>query len=298
MTVAQSAKESHVITQVSAKASRPARTGLLMGACVLGFALALTGCGGSDDDSAGGDNSSQTGSTATRESSSAPAATADTAGGATTSSDRLPDLDSYRYAFKLEGTAGLIAEISGSSIPDGVDPETGTLAFVVEGSYVNPDRGEATISLGDTTLIQVVIGSDVWINLGDGFDGPSQLSSSGDSDYSFVANFWDTSATESLKDFKCSSDHENVNGVSTRKCTADRATVERLNQEGKLFTTGVLDLQEFTSASAEIWVTDEDKVIRFQASLAGTDSSDRKVVFKMEVDISDINASFTIDPPL
>ena len=78
---------------------------------------------------------------------------------------------------------------------------------------------------------------------------------------------------------------------------AHRATVERLNRDGKLFTTGVLDLKEFSAGSAELWVADGDKVIRFRSNLAGKDSSDRNVVIKMEVDISDINATFTIDPP-
>ena len=146
-------------------------------------------------------------------------------------------------------------------------------------------------------MTRTVIGRQQWTRTGGVLQGPAQITASGDDDYSFVAAFWDSSATEALKDFSCSSSRETVNGVSTRKCTADRATVERLNRDGKLFTTGVLDLKEFSAGSAELWVADGDKVIRFRSNLAGKDSSDRNVVIKMEVDISDINATFTIDPP-
>jgi hypothetical protein len=52
-----------------------------------------------------------------------------------------------------------------------------------------------------------------------------------------------------------------------------------------------------SQASVDFWFSEGDKVIRFRASLAGTDASGRDVVFKMEADITDINAGFSIDPP-
>jgi hypothetical protein len=279
---------------------------LLVLPCVLALALGAAACGGGDDDG-DGDAAPTTSAAVTSEAGpapsetpateSSPAATPASDGDISTFSGRLPDLDSYRYSFSLEGTAGLIAELSGSSIPSGVNPNTDILAFVVEGSYVNPDRGEATISFGGASFTQIVIGSEVWQDLGGGFQGPADLIASGDEDYSFVAAFWNSDATTALEDFTCGDDTETVNGISTRKCTADHETVERLNQEGKLFTTGVLDLEEFDTAKADLWVTSADKVIRFRAEVAGTDPSGRDVDFKMAVDITEINATFTIDPP-
>ena len=164
--------------------------------------LALLGCGGGDD--AARPEATQTSAASpteaaatagesptetpepTSESSQAPGSGDDEEWG------RLPDLDSYRYSFKLEGTAGLIAEVSGADLPPGVDPESGKLTFSVEGAYVNPDRGEATISIGDQSLTKIVIGNQVWDDTGNGFEGPKQLSAGGESDYSFVATFWDT----------------------------------------------------------------------------------------------------------
>ena len=303
-------QEEHVSTRDPVETAWAVTSRLFAFACVLTLTMGAAACGGGDDGgdaapttSAGG--TSQAGSTPAAESSpsvtpatgSSTAGTPDSDGDISTFSGRLPDLDSYRYSFSLEGTAGLIAEISGSSIPTGVNPNTDMLAFVVEGSYVNPDRGEATISFGDTSLTQIVIGSEVWQDVGDGFKGPADLAASGDADYSFVAAFWDSDATIALEDFSCGNDTVTINGVSTRKCSADSETVERLNQEGKLFTTGILDLEEFETATAELWVTSADKVIRFRAEVAGTDPSGRDVDLKMSVDITDINATFTIDAP-
>ena len=179
----------------------------------------------------------------------------------------------------------------------GYGPYTGTLVFEAKGSYVKPDRGEATLSFGGITVTKVVIGRQLWTNFGGVVQAPTQVASPRDGDYSFVAAFWDTSVTESLKDFSCSSSRDTVNGVRARMCAANRVTVERLNKEGKLFTTGVLELKEFSAGSAELWVADGDKVIRFRANLAGKDSANRDVALKVDVDITDINARITIDPP-
>ena len=280
------------------------RLSLLACGAVLGLALALSACGGDKETAAREATPAASNPTtapaatspgATPRPSSSPAAT--TASGAGRFSGRLPDLNSYRYTFKIEGTAGLIAEISRIGVPSGVNPNTGTLVFEAKGSYVKPDRGEATVTFFGVAETKVVIGRQQWISSGGVFRAPVPITSSRDEEYSIVAAFWDSSATEALKDFSCSSSRETVNGVSTRKCTADRATVERLNKEGKLFTTGVLDLKEVSSGSAELWVADGDKVIRFRANLAGKDTANRNVAFKMEVDITDINARITIDPP-
>jgi hypothetical protein len=208
---------------------------------------------------------------------------------------RLPDLNSYRYTFHLEGTAGLIAELSNSNLPTGVNPNTGTLVFDVKGSYVKPDRGEATINLSGVNVTRVTIGRQQWTGVGGLVQGPANVSPS-EEDYSFIASFWDESPANTLQSFTCNT-RETVNGIATRKCTADRAVIERLNQQGDLFSAGFLDLRSFTSGTAEIWVTDNDKVIRFRTDLAGTDSSNRNVVMKMDVDILDINTNITINPP-
>ncbi len=273
----------------------------LASASVLGVALALLACGGDGGDK---ESSSPTATPTASKTTQTPTATSrpsssptTTSGGAGTLPATLPDLTSYRYSFRIEGTAGLIAELSRSSLPPGVNPNTGTLVFEAKGAYLKPDRGEVTVTFGSANVTIVAIGRQQWTRVDGVLAAPRQLTSPGEDDYSYIADFWDTSASEALKDFSCSSSRETVNGVSTRKCTADRATVERLNREGKLFTTGVLDLKQYTAGTAELWVADGDKVIRFRANLAGKDSSNRDVAFKMEVDISDINARFTIDPP-
>jgi hypothetical protein len=171
------------------------------------------------------------------------------------------------------------------------------MVFEVKGAYVKPDRGEVTMTVAGTSVVQTTIGRQQWVNAAGTLRGPTNLTSPTASDYSFIASFWDADAALSLRDFSCGSSRENVNGVSTRKCSADRATIDRLNREGKLFSAGPLDVRQFASATAEIWVNDDGKVIRFRADLAGTDSSNRNVVFKMAVDITNINASITINPP-
>jgi hypothetical protein len=286
-----------------ASTARLAYARVLPGLASLAVALALLACGGDKEETADADTpetanpTSAPAATARPGASPAPSATSRSSSSSSTLSGRLPDLNSYKYAFKLEGTAGLIAEISDSTLPSSINPNTGTATFEAKGSYIKPDKGEATLSFAGTSVTRVVIGRQQWTTIGGVTQGPAQISSTNDETYSFVASFWDSSATEALKDFTCGSGRENVNGVSTRKCTAEKSTIQRLNQEGKLFTTGQLDLKEFSNGSAEIWVAEGDKVIRFRANIAGKDSSNRNVVFKMEVDISDINGSFSINPP-
>jgi hypothetical protein len=285
-----------------ATTARLAHARILPGLGSLAVALALIACGGDKEETADADTpeasnpTSAPAATARPGSSPAPSATSRSTSSSALSG-RLPDLNSYKYAFKLEGTAGLIAEISGSTLPSNVNPNTGTATFEAKGSYIKPDKGEATMSFAGNSVTRVVIGRQQWTTVGGVTQGPTQISSTNEETYSVVASFWDSSATEALKDFTCGSGRETVNGVSTRKCTAEKSTIQRLNNEGKLFTTGELDLKEFSNGSAEIWVAEGDKVIRFRASIAGKDSSNRNVTFKMEVDISDINGSFSINPP-
>lgn len=275
---------------------------------LVGFSFALIACGGDGDKPAPTATSAAAavGSTPRPSGSASPSPSASTprpSGSVTPSATgavrrlRLPDLNSYRYSMRMEGTPGVIAEIVGRPVPSGVNPNTGTLVMEIKGAYVKPDRGTSTTSYGGTQLESVTIGRQQWRNVGGQFQAPTNLSSPDEEDYSFVASFWDNSADDFLKDFSCGSSRETVNGVSTRKCTADRATIDRLNREGKLFSAGGLDVPQFSSASAEIWTTDDGRVIRFRSNMAGKERSNREVTLKIEVDITEINASITINPP-
>ena len=140
------------------------------GATVLALALTLFGCGDSETVE---DTPVPAATEATKVTAGATvAATTRPSGSATATSvagslpARLPLLNSYRYTFKIEGTAGLIAEISNSTLPSGVNPNTGTLSFDVKGSYLKPDRGEATISFGGITVTRTVIGKQQWTRTG------------------------------------------------------------------------------------------------------------------------------------
>jgi hypothetical protein len=206
---------------------------------------------------------------------------------------RLPDLNSYRYSMRMEGTAGLIAEMSELGLPQGTNPNTGTLVFEVRGSYVKPDRGEATISFSGIQANIVTIGRQQWQTIGGLVQGPTSLTSVTEEDYALVATFWDDSPT--VDQFSCAT-RETVNGVSTRKCTADRSAIERASLTQDLL--GGLALQSLTRGTAEIWLTDANKVIRLRLDLAGKDTSNRDVALKMDIDIMDFNATnIAINPP-
>jgi len=269
---------------------------------VLCVVLALAACGGEKKATqaptstpgsslAGPSATRPAGVTATARPSTSPTATSPSSAG------RLSDLNSYHYEMRIEGTAGLVAELTQSSIPPGVNPNTGTMVFEVKGAYVKPDRGEVTMTVAGNSVVLTTIGRQQWTNAAGTLRGPANLNSPAASDYSFIASFWDADAGPSLRDFTCGSSRETVNAVSTRKCSADRATIDRLNREGKLFSSGPLDVRQFTTATAEIWVNDDGKVIRLRTDLTGMDSSNRAVVFKMQVDITNINASITINQP-
>jgi hypothetical protein len=124
---------------------------------------------------------------------------------------------------------------------------------------------------------------------------PTNLLAPTEEDYSYVTFAWDDD--EWLKDYTCATSRETVNGFSTRKCSADRPTIERLNREGELFSGISLDIQQFTTATAELWIMDNNKPVRARLNLAGTDSARRNFALKLELDLTDINATLTINPP-
>jgi hypothetical protein len=195
----------------------------------------------------------------------------------------------------MEGTARIIAEISDSTVPTGVDPNTGTLLFEVRGSYVRPDRGEYTISLAGQTVRRVTIGTRQWLIVNGVGREPTTLGAPSETDYSYLAFAWDDDSW--LEDYNCSSSRETVNGLPTRKCSADRTTLDRLNRAGELFSGLSVPIQQLTTATADLWVTDNNKPVRASLSLTGADSAGRNITFKLEINITDINASLTINPP-
>jgi hypothetical protein len=276
----------------------------LFGGVALAVLLLASACGGGNGDGEAPPEatSSDTGAGADSATSPAPGATTPPAataasGGAAIAARSLPELNGYRYVFKLEGSAGLIAELSENPLPAGVNPNTGTLTFEIKGSYVKPDKGEFTIAYGGASESYVSIGRQGWVQTRGVWSMPAAITPD-PSQYSFIAYFWDASPIEAISGLTCGSGREMINGVPTRKCSADKATLERLNASGDLFTFGALDVRSFTTATLEIWLLDNDRVIRLRSNLAGPDSINRNVVFKMELDISDINATnIAINPP-
>ena len=219
-----------------------------------------------------------------------------TSGG--TSSGRLQDLDSYRYKVKLEGSGGPLTDLSaglgsipGASAGDDVSME-------VTGAYVKPDRAEMTISVGGISVALTSIGQQEWVSIGGLVQGPMPISSAAAGDISIAVAFWDDGFLNSAGNFVCTGDRENVNGVSTRKCSIDKETFDQLRQLGGVFGDEESGIRDLTTFALELWVADAGYAVRVRAEMAGKDTGDNDFSLKVELDVTDVNANIEISPPI
>ncbi len=250
----------------------------------------VAGCGGDKKDDKSGSDAGT--STSTGASSSTPARSATSSSGASSTSG-LSDLKSYKYSLKMSGNGGPVGELSSS-----LGGSSGSTNAVVEvsGAYIKPDRAQTSIKVAGLEISTVVIGSQQWNTFAGQTQGPTSAAASDLEDANFLLGFWEgDDLSASIKDFKCGG-KETVNGVSAKKCTADKATLEKLSKENSDFLAGI-NASSLSNAQVDVWLTDADYPVRMRMDVSGKDTANKDFNFKVEMDVTDINGNFQITAP-
>lgn len=302
-----------------------ARRGVLL---LAGLAIvASVACGGDDKKSDGGSGGSNTpaatatsssgsgssSATATPSSSSgsgSPSATAtpssSSSGGSSSGSSGAAKLDavnSYRYTVHMEGTGtgGPLAGMRDSigSVPGQNTPTANeAITFDVNGAYVKPDKAQYTIKIGSFQVGQTVIGNQEWTTFGGVTSGPSPSTSSTAADLSLIATIFDEDFSNNVANkTNCADGKETVNGVPTRKCSLDKAGLEKLDtQLGGFFEdTSPKDLKSF---QLDLWNADPGGYpVKMTMELSGKDTDGKDYGLKVEMNLTDINKSIEIKAP-
>lgn len=261
----------------------------LAGTALLGGLLIA--CGGGDDDGDSGSNNPPAEATSgSGSSSNTPAAGSTAPSGSNNSGGNaaVADLNSYKYTMKFTGNGGPVADILESI------PGASTVEF--SGAYIKPDKATTSIKAGSFESISTIIGNQQWTSFGGLVQGPTPATATDVTDANFLAAFFeDDGFNNSLKDFDCGGS-ENVNGVSARKCTLDKAGFEKLVQSNPDFAGGI-EYSSLSKAESQVWLTEKDYPVRMRMDVAGKDTANKDFAFKIEVDVTDINGNFTISPP-
>jgi hypothetical protein len=214
----------------------------------------------------------------------------------------LGNLASYKCTIKISGSGGPLSDLdalfsppTGTATPERSQQGLGFDATVI---YVKPDKSQVTIRLGNDSFSQTTVGKQQWAMLGGLTVGPNSVGTQSPSDLSLCTAFWDDGFADAATSFQCTGKTEKVNGLPTLKCSIDKAAFDQIKQAlgGVLGDTesGIRDLSRFVM---DIWVTDgSGKIpgglpVRFQADMAGKDTSNKDFALKINMDLSNINDS-------
>jgi hypothetical protein len=257
----------------------------------------LAACGGDKNN-----DKSATSTPSSADTSGAPAATPATSATATGSgsapggsaSAGLSNLNSYKYSLKMSGNGGPVGDITEGLAGLGADSADAVLE--VTGSYIKPDKAQTSIKVAGFETSTTVIGNQQWNTFGGQTQGPNPATASDLADANFLMGFWQgDDLSSNIKDFKCSG-KENVNGVSAQKCSADKATLDKMAKDDPEFLQGI-NATSLSDAQIDIWLADAGYPVRMRMDVSGKDTANKDFNFKVEMDVTDINGSFQIAPP-
>jgi hypothetical protein len=242
----------------------------------------LAACGGSGDEKGAADQAAPAAADVT----AAATPGGESATGETTApAEAFANLQSYRIAmrFTLEGGTG---------------DAGGTLAMDLEGSYVAPDRSQASVSahLGDLELAEetITVGSQTWVKTGDTWaEGEAQFDISDLSPASLLQDL----KPEQLRVLKPT--EETVNGVKSLRYSIDRGDIESLGNLGALFgdSTGLENLPE--DFNIDLWLAqDGGWPVRLTMVAKGAIDEGDEINLDFSLDITDVNdPGIEIAPP-
>jgi hypothetical protein len=215
-----------------------------------------------------------------------------TASGATTAG--FSDLNSYKYTLKLSGNGGPVGDITDGLSSLGVNDDNATLE--VNGSFIKPDKAQTSIKVAGFETSTTVIGNQQWNTFAGQTQGPLAATASDLADANFLLGFWEGGdISENVKDFKCGG-KENVNGVSAQKCSADKATLDKVAQDSPDFLSSI-NASSLSNAQIDIWLADAGYPVRMRMDVSGKDTANKDFNFKVEMDVTDINGNFQISAP-
>jgi hypothetical protein len=195
---------------------------------------------------------------------------------------------------KLSGTGGPLADLTGEL--GSLGSSASNVALEVSGAFIKPDKAQTSIKVAGFSTSTVIIGNQQWTTFAGQTQGPLPATQSDVNDANFLTGFWEgESLANNLKEFKCGG-KENVNGVSAQKCTADKATLERIAKDQPDFLEGI-NASSLGNANIDIWLADAGYPVRMRMDVSGKDTSNKDFSFKVEMDVTEINGGFKIEAP-
>ncbi|HEX5369837.1 MAG TPA: hypothetical protein VFY10_10530 [Dehalococcoidia bacterium] len=222
-----------------------------------------------------------------------------TNGGSGASSSQSLDLASTAQnllaaqSFRFSGDLKIsVDSTSGSS--GAVSPLLGMLGDVkVQGAFVAPGDVDVTLTALDQTVHYVQIGSDAWLNTGDGWHSGEAVDISGIADSTAGTPSGATLPGVLLNGARTKS--ESVNGVHTTHYAFDKTALTNLAANVAGQSGGSFD--DIAAANLDLWISDDGLPIKMVTHLAG-DSKVSKTTIDSSFQITDLNAKVTIDRPV
>lgn len=267
--------------------------GLAIGAVAV-FTLACGGGGDDEPDPTATSAGASGAPAATSQGGTTPAAGATSNVGGSGKTASIANLNSYKYTIKMSGSGGPLDGLDESL--EGLGANTSNPTFEIAGSYIKPDKAQTTMKIAGLETSVTIIGNQQWTSFMGQTIGPSPATATDITDANFLADFWtDDDLGDAIKDFKCGN-KENVNGVSATKCSLDKAGFEKLAKEDPDFMSGI-DVSSLTRATIDVWVADANFPVRMRMDVAGKETSGAAFDFKVEMEVTDVNANFQISAP-
>ncbi len=223
-----------------------------------------------------------------------PAPSGTASAGAPITATKLADLKSYRYNLKMSGHGGPLADLQSSFGSVGAQD----ISLEVDGSYVNPDKGQMTMAISGIKIARTIIGKQEWSTFNGTTTGPTAAASLDPEDLSLAVAFWDEGFLDSAQNFQCSGTKETVNGVATRRCSIDKQTFEQINGLGGGNLVAGSNFKDLSAFTFDAWLAEDSGYpARFRAQMAGKDNDDQDFNFNVALDVTDANKSIDIKPP-
>lgn len=158
--------------------------------------------------------------------------------------------------------------------------------MTVTGTYVRPDKAILTVKTPQGEVTQTIIGQEIWRTIGTQINGPLAVAPQSQAELTFIAAIWDR--TDFGNGINCGAKEE-VNGVSARKCSIDKATYQKTGEPfgGLISASTIRDPSTF---SWDIWLADNGNYpVRMRANLAGKDIAAEDYSVRLELDMTNVN---------
>lgn len=213
------------------------------------------------------------------------------------SCDGIEELDSYRYALRLQLDAPAFDDPQPEASPGPIDPFAEALSaffsdLQLEGAYVAPDRTLVTLEFENEELEWRQIGDRGWVRFGDEWEEQA-ASSNGGLTPEVVCQDIIADLAGSLQGVE--REEDSINGVDAYHYSLDRSDIEELPD--LLQSESLPDLPE--DVQFDIWLARDGLwPVKVALSASDEDENGEPIELNMEMELLDVNDDgIEIEPP-